>query len=119
MNAIKKAISIYKAHYGKHEFAKDLKSYLLKGHVICSPEVLILAKPVNKGVGKEDQQWGHSNCNAWFIYLLVKKNEIRFSDLFTLMPYELDYIGWRRSFKRSDCVVRYYKMEQMKKRMKG
>ena len=118
MTAIQHAKELYVNHCSSELFYADLKNYLKYGFVISFPTIFILAKPINKKSKNIDENWVFNSTDAWFIDLLIKKNNEPLGELLRYIPYELPFIGWRRYFKRNNEKVVFFRYSKITKHIK-
>ena len=86
-------------------------NYLASGLLHSSPEIFILAKPV--------QHRSTTHADAWFVHLAASSprqlNPIR--EFMRMMPYRLPYVLWQRALGRPGQRLHVYPWDQLARRV--
>lgn len=106
---INKAIEYY-GEYGI-DFSKSiLTPYLIHGHVVSSPEMLLLFRPANAG---DVDDWHPYEKNCWFVEWASGKGKVK--EMIANMPYKLPFTSWYRGFKSDGEAPRVYNTDRILK----
>lgn len=96
---------------GDFTFHEALEAHLVNGYVVSSPDVFILARPVDRTAPSElltNPAYTFQDPDAWFIYLMA-------GDVFSCWhyyPIHYNWVGWQRRGNE----IRFYPMEQIKRK---
>lgn len=96
---------------GEYTFFDAVEAHLVNGYVVASPEMFILARPVERSASEElllNPCYRFESPDAWFIYLAA--GQLKYAWKFYPKAYE--WVGWQRRGK----VCRFYEMNQIKRK---
>jgi len=102
MTPFERAMQVYQREPCARTFQEDLSLHLFFYHVICTPEVFLMGRPVDRHAPPEcilDPTYQFNSPDAWLIWLAA--GNLR--DFPRYLPYPLGHVGWQR-----DNVLRWY-----------
>ncbi len=91
----------------------DIAYHLRYGYVHITPEYAIWGHPVVRDKGIPELQKDMRDPDAWYVRFAIGKNWLQ--HFFSLMPYQLPYVGWARWEKK--MPVKYFKTENLKRKI--
>jgi hypothetical protein len=111
MTPYQKARQVYETEECARTFEEDLVAHFDHGHVISTPELFLMFRPVDS-IGRQeeitDSQISFRNTDTWHVYLAAG-DASQFSSHF---PYPLPFV----SFERKN-VLRFYRFRQFSSRL--
>lgn len=100
--SIQIALEMYREHRDQlahRTLEDDIRLALLGGVVVCTPDVLVLARAVHHDAPTDsyfDFSFEQEDPDCWFVWLAVACNGQTAADLLDFMPYELPKIAFYR-----------------------
>jgi len=110
MTPYQQACQVYETEPCARTFEEDLVAHLQNGHVISTPELFLMFRPVDSGRQEEivDPHISFQKTDTWHVYL-ASGDASQFSSHF---PYPLPFV----SFERKN-VLRFYRFRQFSSRL--
>tara|TARA_R110000868_G_scaffold1088_2_gene8325 strand:+ start:394 stop:735 length:342 start_codon:yes stop_codon:yes gene_type:complete len=106
LNPIEEAKDYYKSK--GWSFEQDLGFYLCHGYVFCTPDRVLLFKPIRKDIGESD--WHPDEPDCWYVHFAVGKDAL--SWFMDKSPHYLPFIAWARD-KGSNGKLRVYETNRL------
>ena len=96
-------------------FKDDLELHMINGYVISTPEILIMARPVDIRAKADIVQdpachFPENEWNCWHVHLVAGKLPL----LFTFLPFRLPYGSFNKRGK-----LKYYPLKQLMRTFNG
>lgn len=101
----------YRRLPGDFTFDEAVEAHFVCGYVVATPEIFILARPVERAGAEADilnPTFQFGNPDAWFIYLMAGR--VDYCWQYYPVPYQ--WAGWQRRGK----ALRFYSMDQIQRK---
>ena len=104
MTPLEKLKALYRERSPDRNMWFDMLDFAKIGYLYATPEVILMAKTIPKGISEDlarDTKWGFNAnlCDTWYIFAYT--GELHHASRY--IPYPLSYFAWHRR-----GVIKYY-----------
>ncbi len=98
MTPAEQAAAVYQREACARSFKNDLAAHLVTGYVISTPDVFVMARPVDRWADPElivdpFHQFSREESDCWHVYLCAGD----WRAALAFLPYDLAWMSWERS----------------------